>query len=184
MSLRNVEIKARVQNVEVFVERIRAMVAVQPERVIEQDDTFFSGTQEGTRLKLRTLSPMHGELIAYKRPDNAEATTSAYSVYVTNTPEKLHAALTAAYGVRGRVVKRRRLWIVGRTRVHLDEVQGLPGTYMELECVLRDGEPEKAGRAEVHILQSVLGVKDEDLLTFAYVDMLAELSPQISYKIR
>ncbi len=146
------------------------------EYVIEQDDAFFFGTQEGTRLKLRTLSPVRGELIAYRRPDKAEATTSTYSTYITNTPEKLHAVLTAAYGVRGQVVKRRKLWMVGRTRVHLDQVQGLPGTYMELECVLRSGESEEQGFLEVQHLCDLLDVKDEDLLTSAYVDMLAELS--------
>jgi adenylate cyclase class IV len=43
---------------------------------------------------------------------------------------------------RADACKVRTLFLVGRTRVHLDRVEGL-GDFLELEVVLRDGEPLK-----------------------------------------
>ena len=40
--------------------------------------------------------------------------------------------LGKALGVKGRVKKTRLLYMVGQTRVHVDEVEGL-GNFMELE---------------------------------------------------
>ena len=44
----------------------------------------------------------------------------------------IQAALGLAVGVKGVVRKRRMLYMVGQTRVHLDQVEGL-GDFMELE---------------------------------------------------
>lgn len=56
-------------------------------------------------------------------------------------PDTLHTALARACGEIGRLRKRRRLWLVGATRVHLDRVDDL-GDFMELEVVLRDGQAD------------------------------------------
>ena len=47
--------------------------------------------------------------------------------------------LEATHGVRGCVRKRRNLWILDATRIHLDEVEGL-GAFVELETV-SEGAP-------------------------------------------
>jgi predicted adenylyl cyclase CyaB len=73
--------------------------------------------------------------------------------------------------VRGRVVKRRELVIVGRTRVHLDEVEGL-GAFVELEVVLGEGEPVDAGTREAHELMDRLGIPRDSLVPGAYIDLL------------
>ncbi|MCY1506240.1 putative adenylyl cyclase CyaB [compost metagenome] len=67
--------------------------------------------------------------------------------------------------------KQRRLFLVGRTRVHLDRVEGL-GEFLELEVVLQDGEPAEAGVAEAHALMARLGVAEDQLVQGAYVDLL------------
>lgn len=67
--------------------------------------------------------------------------------------------------------KQRRLFIVGRTRVHLDRVEGL-GEFLELEVVLAQGEPAEAGIAEAHALMAQLGVDAGQLVQGAYVDLL------------
>ncbi|MDT4826636.1 cyaB: putative adenylyl cyclase CyaB [compost metagenome] len=67
--------------------------------------------------------------------------------------------------------KQRRLFLVGRTRVHLDRVEGL-GEFLELEVVLQDGEPAEAGVAEAHALMARLGVAEDQLMQGAYVDLL------------
>jgi len=74
-------------------------------------------------------------------------------------------------GEVGRVRKARTLFLVGRTRIHLDEVEGL-GHFMELEVVLREGESTEAGVREAHGLMERLGVKAAQLIDRAYVDLL------------
>jgi predicted adenylyl cyclase CyaB len=69
------------------------------------------------------------------------------------------------------VVKRRRLYLVDRTRVHLDRVEGL-GTFVELEVVLRDEESVEEGMAVARQLLEQLGIANDQLLTGAYLDLL------------
>ena len=58
----------------------------------------------------------------------------------TTTPDTLRESLLSpAYGQVGRVRKSRTLFLAGRTRIHLDRVEGL-GDFLELEVVLADGE--------------------------------------------
>jgi adenylate cyclase class IV len=76
----------------------------------------------------------------------------------------------------GRVRKRRTLLMVGRTRIHLDAVEGL-GDYMELEVVLRDGEPDAAGSAEAEALMQALGLAKAPRLAGAYLDLLLANEP-------
>jgi predicted adenylyl cyclase CyaB len=83
----------------------------------------------------------------------------------------LRESLTLAWGQAGRVRKQRRLFIVGRTRVHLDRVEGL-GEFLELEVVLKEGETSEAGVAEAHVLMAQLGIGTDQLVQGAYVDLL------------
>ncbi len=54
--------------------------------------------------------------------------------------ESLRVLLDRAFGTTQFVEKTRRLFLVGQTRVHLAEVEGL-GSFMELEVVLRAEKP-------------------------------------------
>lgn len=165
---RNVEVKARVASVEALLPRARALADGPPEP-IAQDDTYFACAQG--RLKLRDFGDGQGELIAYVRADVAGARTSHYRRVPVPDPAALRDALAASLGVIGRVRKRRLLLRVGRTRVHLDRVDGL-GDFLELEVVLREGEGEAPGRAEAGALLAALGLGDAPLLAPAYLDLL------------
>ncbi len=91
----------------------------------------------------------------------------------TDRPRRLDSALSGALGERGRVIKTRRLFMVGRTRIHLDDVEGL-GCFMELEVVLDDGEDPAAGDAEAARLMTRLDVRPDDLVEGAYIDLLED----------
>ena len=73
---------------------------------------------------------------------------------------------------RRRVVKHRTLLLAGRTRIHLDRVQDL-GEFLELEVVLRDGEEAGDGVAEARMLMQRLGIRPDQLIECAYLDLLA-----------
>ncbi len=164
----NIEIKARVSNPEELESRVGAM-ADGPGDTIFQEDTFFM--IERGRLKLRTLSADRGELIYYERTDSAGPKRSDYLIARTADPVSLETVLAAAHGVRGVVRKRRKLFMVGQTRVHLDEVDGL-GSWMELEVVLEKGQSSADGAAIAAGLMRELGIADSDLVEGAYIDLL------------
>jgi predicted adenylyl cyclase CyaB len=167
---RNVEIKARIASVEAIAPRVAALADRGPVE-IEQDDTFFSC--ERGRLKLRALSPSEGQLIFYRRPDQAGPKESRFVVSPTSSPDSLREALALAFGTAGRVRKHRTLYLVGRTRVHLDRVESL-GHFLELEVVLAAGDSADAGIKEACALMTALGLADDQLVEGAYVDLLAK----------
>jgi predicted adenylyl cyclase CyaB len=165
----NVEIKARARDPAELYRRA-ADLSGGPAEQIAQEDVVFPVPQG--RLKLRVFSPERGELIAYRRDDRPAAKTSEYAITPTQDPASLRATLAAALGVQIVVRKQRRLFRVGQTRVHLDEVEGL-GAFVELEYVLRPGEDRGRGAAEIARLMRRLDIRDEDLVATAYADLLA-----------
>ena len=166
---RNVEIKAYIESVDVLVPKAAAIADKGPIE-IDQDDTFFYC--EAGRLKLRTLSQQEGELIFYRRADQHDPKESYYLRSLTSTPETLRESLTQAYGRTARIQKHRTLFLVGRTRVHLDTVKFL-GHFLEIEVVLEEGEPVEAGVREARSVMAGLGIESAQLIEGAYVDLLA-----------
>ena len=165
---RNVEIKARAGNVAELTARVARMATSGPEEIV-QDDTFFR-CPEG-RLKLRAFSDGAGQLIFYKRPDTEGPKTSSYSIAPVENADVMRETLAAALGQSGRVRKRRTLFLVGRTRVHIDSVEDL-GDFLELEVVLEEGEPEADGAREAEELLTALEIPQPALVDRAYVDLL------------
>jgi predicted adenylyl cyclase CyaB len=164
----NVEIKARIEDVATFEPRVAA-IADGPPETIHQCDIFFTTTRG--RLKLREFPDGSGELIHYERPDTPGPATSSYLVAGTDEVEPLKGLLTRALGVRGVVRKRRRLYMRGRTRIHVDRVEGL-GHFVELEVQLGQAQTPAAGRAIAEELMERLGVEQLHLVEVAYIDLL------------
>jgi predicted adenylyl cyclase CyaB len=164
----NIEIKARVYDFEALKARAKS-ISDKPLEVIPQEDTFFN-TEKG-RLKLRLLAPDLGYLIYYERPDQDGPKRSDYHLAKTNDPEDLKTALSLALGVRGVVKKTRYLYMVGQTRIHVDDVEGL-GHFMELEVVMREDQEDAEGQAIAEDLMRRLGVREDALVEGAYMDLL------------
>lgn len=164
----NIEIKARVDNFEELKTRAEAL-SDQPLEIIPQEDTFFN-TEKG-RLKLRVLAPDQGTLIYYERPDQDGPKRSDYHLAETRDPESLKHTLTLALGVRGVVRKTRYLYMVGQTRIHVDDVDGL-GNFMELEVVMREGQTDVEGQAIAEDLMRRLGIREDALIEGAYMDLI------------
>ena len=167
---RNIEIKARVENVAAIAAKAAAIADEGPVE-IAQDDTFFRC--DSGRLKLRAFSNGTGELIYYRRVNQYGPKESFYLITPTSAPDMLRESLSLAYGQVGRVRKHRVLFLVGRTRVHLDIVEQL-GHFLELEVVLAADEPSDAGIREARELMERFDVKLHELIDAAYVDLLAQ----------
>jgi homotetrameric cytidine deaminase len=163
---RNVELKAR--DPDPGRTLARALAAGAEERgVLAQHDTYFRVAHG--RLKLRVEAPGGATLIAYARPDAGAERVSDYSLTPVPDAPALAAALAATAGVLAEVVKRRRLLLLGATRIHLDAVEGL-GSFVELEAVAPPGSDLAHERAEVARIRAALGIADADLTTGSYAD--------------
>ena len=167
---RNIEIKASVRDLAALRKRVEPLADKGP-RTLHQEDTFFLCPKG--RLKLRRLSQHEGELIAYRRSNSVEPRESDYVISATSEPDTLAEALIRALGVRGVVRKRRTLFLVGQTRVHLDEVEGL-GAFLELEVVLRPEQSPSEGRRTARELMARLKIEEGDLVGPAYIDLLEQ----------
>ena len=166
---RNVEIKARIP-VEVF-EQFRdrvAEISTSGPLKLSQTDTFFHCNHG--RLKLRQFEDSTAELIFYRRPDQAGPKISQFIISKCD-PDTMLAILAAAHGIVGVVEKRREVFFINQTRVHLDEVENL-GTFLELEVVLEEEQSEELGEKIANQILADLNVPQSSLVSNAYIDLL------------
>jgi adenylate cyclase class IV len=177
---RNVEIKARVQDLAGIRAKVAAL-AHGPSEIIEQTDTFFVVPQG--RLKVRVSPDGSGELIAYQRGDRPGPKESVYTRVLCQDAPGLVGALSSVMAVRGVVTKRRELFLVGRTRVHLDQVERL-GCFVELEVVLSQGERVEEGQSEAQALLQSLKIPSAALVAEAYVDLLETIDASVTASAR
>jgi predicted adenylyl cyclase CyaB len=164
----NIEIKASVRDF-ARTTALAAALSDAPAVTIEQHDTFFASSVG--RLKLRQFSPDKGELIFYSRANVAGTKQSDYLIARTDSPTDLLAVLSAALGAQQTVIKTRKLFQVGQTRVHLDSVAGL-GSFVELEVELRPDQPPEEGHRIARELMVALEIQESDLIEGAYADLL------------
>jgi predicted adenylyl cyclase CyaB len=164
---RNVEIKARLIDLEKMREKA-AQIADGPATVLNQEDIFF--TSPRGRLKLRIQNGT-AELIYYFRENTTGPRESDYLCLPVPDPIAARRMLGMVHGERGVVRKTRWLYMVGQTRVHLDRVDGL-GDFLELEVVLREKQPIEEGAAIARELMGRLGIRVQDLLDRAYLDLM------------
>ena len=165
---RNVEIKAWLKDRDAVV-GVLARISDGPPQRIKQHDYFFRSDR--ARLKLRVFESGDGELIEYEREDRASARCSQYRIARTPDAFVLLEVLTGTLGRAGEVRKTRLLFMVGATRVHVDEVEGL-GNFLELEVVLRPEQSEAEGERIAEGLLTELGIERDQLVAEAYVDLL------------
>ncbi|XP_046627633.1 uncharacterized protein LOC124308706 [Neodiprion virginianus] len=168
-TMRNVEIKAKIRDREDIISKAKILSNSQG-FVIKQHDTFFK-VPIG-RLKLRKFEDGSGDLIYYDRPDTEGPKLSNFSktAVCKEDVQGIAEVLKNSNGVIGIIQKLRMLYLVGQTRVHIDNVNGL-GDFMELEVVLNEDQSLEDGQKIANELMAKLGVQQDDLIAGAYLDM-------------
>ena len=173
---RNLEIKAKVRDLPRLTQAVEE-IAGKPIEILTQKDTYFR-TNSG-RLKIRDAGPARGQLIYYERSDEAGPRTSGYLTAPIAAVDALARVLGEALGIVGTVSKKRVVYLVGRTRIHLDEVDGL-GSFIELEYVFEDPnamytgsdvEAQRAALVAVAELMDRLDIKRTDLIGTSYINL-------------
>lgn len=167
---KNIEIKARIDSIAALLPAVKKIATSGPQEIL-QDDTFFPCANG--RLKLRAATAEENVLVFYKREDKTGPKENSYIIAKVPEPDIMRELLAKAYGVSGRVKKRRILYMVGNTRVHLDNVEGL-GEFLELEVVLSGNETSEDGIKIANSIMDKLGIAKEQLIDCAYVDLLEQ----------
>jgi len=164
---RNVEIKARIRG-EDHLRHILSRFGQNKAEILHQRDTFFHVPRG--RLKLRETSS-HSELIFYDRPDQCEPTVSEYLTLAIEGVDTHRMLLEASLGIRGVISKRRLVYILDQTRIHIDDVENL-GSFIELEVVLTPDQSIEHGQRVAKRLMELLDIKSGDLIPSAYIDLI------------
>ena len=168
---RNIEIKARISDPDSIEGRLQNLSA-RFESQFNQEDTFFR--VPWGRLKLRIQDHQEAELIYYLRPDLAGPKTSRYWRWTLKNGAVWSTWLSRILGLRGKVCKQRSLWMLGQTRIHLDQVSGL-GYFIEFEVVLDPQQSLESGQTIADRLLRDLQVNPQDLCSQAYVDLINQV---------
>jgi predicted adenylyl cyclase CyaB len=175
MTLRNVEIKARITSVPELQEILALQGIEELTEHIVQTDTYFNVSRG--RLKLREFPGDTGatsQLIYYCRADEAGAKVSDYQILEVPDADVAKRLFADALGVKAVVHKERYLYMLGRTRIHIDDVKDL-GSFLEIEVVLADGEEAEAGEAEAAHIIADLGIGVDAFISGFYCDLVSAL---------
>lgn len=142
--------------------------------ILQQEDVLYRSNRG--KLKLRLFPEGTGDLIFYTREEKGGPKLSDYSIYRTENASELKSVLDQSFETAGIVKKTRKLYMKGRTRIHLDSVENL-GEFLELEVVLNEGEDRQNGIDEAREIMAFLQIDPADLLDKAYIDLLMDCHP-------
>jgi predicted adenylyl cyclase CyaB len=168
----NIEFKAELIDLESAHATARNLSGTGPE-ILRQTDVFFPCPHG--RLKLRIFDDNRGELIFYERADAPGPRRSDYQIARTADPYTLLEILQHVWGASGMVEKVRSLYIVGQTRIHIDQVKGL-GSFLEIEVVLKEQQSDAEGLRIAQTLAKEFKIMENHLIHVAYVDLLRQQS--------
>jgi predicted adenylyl cyclase CyaB len=169
--MRNIEIKARVKDMEDAEKTALTIADRRPPTRLSQTDTYFNVRRGRLKLREHTKGDPGSELIYYMRSDEPGPRPSDYWIVEVRNPTELKELLSNALGVKAVVKKERTLFLFRNVRIHLDRVEGL-GTFLEFEEVLAKGS--LPGQDDlIQRLMRDFSVKEEDLIRESYCDLIA-----------
>jgi predicted adenylyl cyclase CyaB len=170
--MENIEIKARIDNLEEIRERVLKIKHEFP-GCDYQTDTYFK-TKNG-RIKLRESSLSGPYLILYLRNDLSGPKSSIYQTLVVENAQEVKNLLGQMLGIHRVVKKEREIYIYENVRIHLDRVSNL-GTFLEFEAVLNDQYPDReVEKKKVYWLMEILGITEEDLISTSYENLIQKI---------
>lgn len=173
--MKNVEFKAELRDPTLAAGILRTLGARFTSKM-HQTDTYYRVVHG--RLKKRETRVLHPagspdepvEVIYYQREDALKPKVSDFTIYSENEaaarfgPDPLPVWVV--------VTKTRSLYMLGPTRIHLDDVEGL-GHYVEFESMVSSSNPEDAARSHNVKLRSALTPVLGEPLAMSYSDMLS-----------
>lgn len=168
MKFFNIEIKAKTTGKD-RIRNILTGLKAEYRGLDHQVDTYFNASKG--RLKLREGN-IENNLIYYERENLKGPKKSCYDLLKTEPGSIIKDMLSSAIGVFKVVDKKREIYFIDNVKFHIDTVQNL-GDFIEIEAIDRTGGKDGGALLEQcrHYL-ALFGIKEEDLLTCSYSDLL------------
>jgi adenylate cyclase, class 2 len=165
----NIEIKARCADAS-FIRNYLQQHNADFKGTDFQTDTYFQ--VNNGRLKLRQGN-IENSLIYYNRESKAGPKLSEVTLYpASHNSELLKKVLTQSNGIKAEVKKKREIYFIENVKFHIDEVEGL-GSFVEIEAIDEDGSKGiDFIKQQCDFYMRELQIKENDLLTVSYSDML------------
>jgi predicted adenylyl cyclase CyaB len=163
---RNLELKARISSQSEAVQFARSLHA-QSKGILLQRDIYYKVSHG--RLKLRIINNHNAELIFYHRPNKKGSRYSDYFILPVDDAARTNALCTSAFGQKGVVEKKRRLFLFKNSRIHLDVVRGL-GTFIEFEVQVKYGKQQAQKLLE--LLSHEFNIRQSSIVPGSYSDLL------------
>lgn len=170
MNIRNFEFKARVDNLEVYEQKL---LELQPffKGTDHQTDTYFN-VPKG-RLKLREGN-IENALIQYHRENSKGSKLSEVILYQHQPDVALKAILLLQFGAKVIVDKTRRIYFIDNVKFHFDTVEQL-GTFVEVEAIDTKAELSvEELKAQCDKYFHLFGLEMSQLVETSYSDLLEE----------
>lgn len=166
--MHNIEYKAELREIDLARAACKA-VGAKFVITLVQRDTYFR--VPSGRLKRRECEGEPTEWIFYDRADKANPRLSSFTIYSSSEAR-------SRFGTRPlpRLVvvnKRRDLWMVDNTRIHLDEVERV-GRFLEFESLVSPGYPVAACHDRINGLREAFAHAMGEPISCSYADLVLQ----------
>ena len=175
MAYLNIEIKATCPDPE-FVRTYLKNNHAEFRGTDHQLDTYFN--VKNGRLKLREGN-IENNLIFYNRANQVSPKSSHFNLVKIEDAKGLKEVLERSCGIKMIVRKKREIYYIDNVKFHIDEVPGL-GSFIEIEAgniLAEKTESELLDQCNFYLKE--LGIKEEDLVSESYSDLLMKLNDTI-----
>lgn len=172
-SVRSIELKAKCKNPN-KVRQILLKNDAEYRGRNHQIDTYFK-TNNG-RLKFRDGN-VENRLVYYERK-NISGPKQSNIILLERPDSNLIEMLNKSLNVLAVVDKQRDIYFINNVKFHVDEVQEL-GDFVEIEVLsYEDKTPREKLLEQCRYYMKLLGIKEEDLITESYSDLLLNKTKQ------
>ncbi len=168
-----IEVKAKVGNLEAVAEKLRSLGCEISEPAIQDDTIFVNYTSaydeavSGEGMNFLRIRKSKGKILfTIKQPQSNELDCLEREVEVNDAQEMEEAILLLGYHEAVQVYKIRRKANYNGYEICLDDIRGL-GTFVEIEKIAENENAEMVQEELFNFLES-LGVKREDRITNGY----------------
>ena len=171
----NIEVKAKTNHSEFIRDYLKTNKA-EFKGTDFQADTYFNVSNG--RLKLREGN-IENNLIYYNRTNQAGPKSSHFNLVKIEDTKGLKDVLERSCGIKMIVRKKREIYYIDNVKFHIDEVPGL-GSFIEIEAgniLAEKTESELLDQCNFYLKE--LGIKEEDLVSESYSDLLMKLNDTI-----
>jgi len=176
---RSVTLKAKVEDVEAM-ECALFQLTQSIGHVLREEDVYFSVPvgQMKLRTNLNRSGRDDGQLISYRQTNNCGPNLSESRITHVQGVARLRHTLALSLDELGTINKHRRIYTKNNFRASVDEVEGL-GCFVDIDIHSDNVESIEEMVEQARSIQKELGIEDEQLVCFSYLDLINQRSAEL-----